>query len=106
MKDTIAWLAATPLALVPAAGLHAQSSTETAIIRAGSLPYVRTVDERFPSYQIGFSHLTGGDTWKAMEAIETTPGQARDISSVREARAPTDLASRRLRTLAAALAPF
>ena len=106
MRDTIAWLAATPLALVPAAGLHAQSSTETAIIRAGSLPYVRTVDQRFQSYQIGFSHLTGGDTWKAMETIETKPGQPRDFSSVREARAPTDLTNRRLRNLTAALAPF
>jgi hypothetical protein len=26
---------------------------------------IRTMDERFQSYQIGFSHLTGGETCKA-----------------------------------------
>lgn len=107
MKRNLAWLAAAaPLALAPAPGLSARSGDDAVTVRAATLPYVRTVDERFQSYQIGFSHLTGGDTWKAMEAIETKPGQPRDFSAVREARAPTDLGNRRLRNLTAALAPF
>jgi hypothetical protein len=73
-------------------------------IDAGSLPFVRNVDERFQSYQIGFSHLTGGDTWKSYDDLPE--GQAKDVFQVREPRAPTDLTNRRLRTLTAALAPF
>lgn len=107
MTRTIAWLmAAAPLVLASAPGLSARPADGTVTIRASAFPYVRTVDERFQSYQIGFSHLTGGDTWKALEAIETKPGHPRDFSSVREARAPTDLTNRRLRNLTAALAPF
>lgn len=74
-------------------------------IDASALPFVRSVDERFQSFQIGFSHLTGGETWKSYDALPK--GQtATDITQVREPRAPTDLSNRRLRTLTAALAPF
>ncbi|CAN7629653.1 hypothetical protein LJR225_004843 [Phenylobacterium sp. LjRoot225] len=81
------------------------SSAKSVQIRAGGLPLVRKVDERFQSYQIGFSHLTGGDTWKAYDALPK--GEvAKDVSAVREPRAPTDLTNPRLRTLTAGLAPF
>lgn len=77
---------------------------DTIAVRAGSLPLVRKVDERFQSYQIGFSHLTGGETWKAYDALSNAP--AKDLAQVREARAATDLSSQRLKTLTSALAPF
>lgn len=68
-----------------------------------SLPLVRTMDDRFQSFQIGFSHLTGGETWKAYDAL---PKEVKDVSQVREPRAATDLTNRRLRNLTAELAPF
>lgn len=77
---------------------------DTISVRAGSFPLVRKVDERFQSYQIGFSHLTGGETWKAYDALSNAP--AKDLAQVREARAATDLSSTRLKTLTSALAPF
>lgn len=74
-------------------------------IDPAALPFVRQTDERFQSYQIGFSHLTGGETWKAYDALPK--GQpTRDFASVREARAATDLGNRRLRNLTRALSPL
>lgn len=77
---------------------------KTVRVSAHSLPLVRTTDDRFQSFQIGFSHLTGGETWKSFEALGGKPGAS--IADVRERREPTDLANRRLRHLTAALAPF
>ncbi len=70
--------------------------------------FVRETDERFQSFQIGMSHLTGGETWKSYEPSKTegSDPQAKNFDAVREARAPTDLANVRLRTLASGLAPF
>lgn len=73
-------------------------------IASARLPLVRITDERFQSFQIGFSHLTGGETWKAFDALGGKPGAS--IADVREARNPTDLTDRRLRNLTRALAPF
>lgn len=79
-------------------------------MRAGELPLVRTIDERFQSFQLGFSHLTGGDTWVSYENLR--PGAAKereyigDLSPVREPRAPTDLNNRRFRHLVSALGPL
>ncbi len=98
-----AGLALTGLIAMPLAA-EAGPADAAVTIPAGTLPYVRTTDERFQSYQIGFSHLTGGETWKAFDALGGQPGKS--IADVREARAPTDLTSRRLRNLTAALAPF
>lgn len=97
-------LAAISVAIVPVPALRAAPANESIAIRASTLPYVRTVDERFQSYQIGFSHLTGGETWKAFDALGGQPGKS--IAEVREPRAPTDLSNRRLRDLTVALAPF
>ncbi|PLK26736.1 hypothetical protein [Novosphingobium sp. TH158] len=74
------------------------------IVDAKSLPFVRQTDERFQSYQIGFSHLTGGETWKSFDKLGGQP--AKSVSDAREARAATDLTNRRLRNLTSALAPF
>lgn len=84
--------------------VFAGAAGEIISIRPEALPYVRTTDERFQSYQIGFSHLTGGETWKSFDALGGQPGKS--VADVREARAPTDLANRRLRNLTSALAPF
>lgn len=73
-------------------------------IEPAKLPYVRTIDERYQSFQIGFSHLTGGDTWKSYDDLPT--GQASNVAQVRVARAATDLGNLRLRNLTRELAPF
>lgn len=74
-------------------------------IDARDLPFVRQTDERFQSFQIGFSHLTGGETWKAYDALPK--GEvAKDFASVREKRAATDLSNPKLHRLTAALSPF
>lgn len=105
MKRKTVWLlAATIGTWLPASVLLAKPADERIAIRPETLPYVRTADERFQSYQIGFSHLTGGETWKAFEALGGQPGKS--VADVREPRAPTDLTNRRLRNLTAALAPF
>lgn len=76
-------------------------------IPASKLPLVREIDERFQSFQVGFSHLTGGETWKSYDDLAKEPkGSTRDFAAIREARAPTDLANPRFRALAAGLAPF
>jgi hypothetical protein len=96
-------ITAVALAGMPIAALLAAPEAHVQV-RAGSLPLVRTIDERFQSFQIGFSHLTGGETWKSYDALPK--GEVKDVSEVREARAPTDLTNRRLRNLTAALAPL
>jgi heparanase len=77
-------------------------------VNAGTLPLLREMDERFQSFQIGMSHLTGGETWRTYDGDkgEGEAPQAQSFDAVREARAPTDLANRRLRNLTAALAPL
>lgn len=78
-------------------------------VDAAALPLVREMDERFQSFQIGMSHLTGGDTWVSYDTTsqgETSRNYAGDLSAVREPRDPTDLTNRRLRILASELGPF
>lgn len=104
-RKAIKLVVAASLTSVPLGAILASAPANPVRIQAGSLPLVRTMDERFQSFQIGFSHLTGGETWKAYDALpEGQP--AKNVSEVREARAPTDLTNRRLRNLTAALAPF
>lgn len=74
-------------------------------IEASRLPLVRHIDERFQSFQIGMSHLTGGETWKTYDP-KASGGQAANLSAIREARAAADLSSRRLRNLTTALSPL
>ena len=87
---------------------HARQPAVTAKIQAKTLPAVRKIDERFQSFQIGMSHLTSGETWKAYDgkAAISGPSAPGDVSAVREARPAADLSSARLRTLTAALGPF
>lgn len=111
-------VAASPFVLAACASTGELSSTEAtpsqatrvANVRPDNLPYVRTMDERFQSFQLGFSHLTGGDTWVSYDKMSPEAVRERqytgDLSSVREPRAPTDLSNRRFRNLVAALGPL
>jgi len=76
-------------------------------IHAERLPWLRNIDPRFQSFQIGMSHLTGGETWRSYDSSQDNKaGAPRDFSAVREPRSPADLTNPRLRTLAAGLGPF
>jgi len=73
-----------------------------------SMPLVRLVDERYMSFQIGMSHLTGGETWKTYDDKNGQGEASQDetFEAIREVRAPTDLTNQRLRNLTSALAPL
>lgn len=105
-KPTLIAVLSTTLALAGCASTHlvAPQKERPKTIVASEFRFVREMDERYQSFQIGFSHLTGGETWKAFDALGGQPGKS--IADVREPRAPTDLANRRLRNLTAELAPF
>jgi len=79
-------------------------------LQPATLPLVRAIDERFQSFQLGFSHLTGGDTWVSYDDMTQAAVKERaytgNLASVREPRAPTDLGNRRFRNLVAGLAPL
>ncbi len=101
--------AAITLASFSVSPAQAMSGSESTRLDVATMPLVRTIDERFQSYQIGMSHLTGGDTWVTYDDMpegETLRDYAGDLSAIREPRAPADLSSPRLLTLAAALSPF
>lgn len=89
--------------------IHAMSSApEPSRLDVENMPLVRTIDERYMSFQIGMSHLTGGETWSTYDESkqEGEAEQVDNFKAVREARAPTDLSNPRLRTLTAALGPL
>ena len=91
----------------PSVGVH---SARVVRVQASILPLVRTIDERFQSFQLGFSHLTGGDTWVSYDKLTPEAVKERqytgDLSPVREARAPTDLTNRKFLNLVAGLGPL
>jgi heparanase len=111
----LSFLAAATSMLVLASCVGSQNRAQTETLRSvevrpGQLPFVRTMDERFQSFQLGFSHLTGGDTWVSYDAMTAEAVRERqytgDLSPVREPRAPTDLSNPRFRKLVSALAPL
>jgi len=76
-------------------------------VDASKLRHIADTDERFQSFQIGMSHLTGGETWRTYDdAAGKDAGQPGSFEAVREARAPTNLADPRLVALTSALAPL
>src|SRR6056300_168201 len=86
----------------------ALADEEDRTLNAGEMPLVHTIDERYMSFQIGMSHLTGGETWSSYDESkgEGEAERAEGFEAVREARAPTDLSNRRLRKLTEALGPL
>lgn len=87
------------------ASLNASPTAPSIQVNATKLTFVRKTDERFQSFQIGMSHLTGGETWRAYDP-KRDAGQPSGLGQVREARAAADLANPRLIRLTAALAPL
>ena len=91
---------------VTAAAGPPRSEVRSTIVSAATLPLVREIDERFQSFQVGFSHLTGGETWRSYESMPEGGAPTSGFGAVREARAPANLNNRRLVTLTRALAPM
>jgi Glycosyl hydrolase family 79, N-terminal domain len=88
-------LSACLIALRCAAALAEEPS-----IAPQSMPRIRTIEERFQSYNVEMIEITGGRFWKPYRSA--TPG---GHPKLYEYRPPIDLANSRLRRLAAALAP-
>jgi hypothetical protein len=106
MGIAIAALAAIPMA---------SAQVPTLSVDPSRLPRLGTIDERFQSYNVEMVEVTGGRFWKPYGASASTPS-ARDAANTGNVptggnpdlfayREPIDLSNRRLRTLAAALAP-
>lgn len=110
MKTRIVSIAATVASIatwgMTAVAASPESPEPRVDIRPAQLPYLRTIDERYQSFQVGMSHLTGGDTWKTYDPKAKGAGQPASLEGVREARKAADLSSPRLRRLTAALAPL
>jgi Glycosyl hydrolase family 79, N-terminal domain len=96
-------------------GIEAAAQAPTLSLDLSRLPRLGTVDARFQSYNVEMVEVTGGRFWKPYRASASTPsargadnsgnvpaGANPDLYAYRE---PIDLSNRRLRTLAAALAP-
>lgn len=105
MRSLTKALAGAGLGLFVSAGGIA-ASPKPVDIDAGALPLVREIDERFMSFQIGFSHLTGGETWKSYDDLPEGAARNGGFEAIREARAPTDLTNSKLRALTKALGPL
>src|ERR1044072_1913595 len=76
--------------LCTAFGTTPAVAVEPVTIRAETLSEVRTINERFMSFQIGMSHLTGGETWKSYDSLPkgqgpTAPGTVDAVREVRQA---------------------
>lgn len=105
------WAASIGCALSLAACAEAPVAGPTIEVDAGALPLVRSVDERFQSWNLEMVEVTGGRFWAPYDSID--PSQLADVSDsvtalsedLFEHREPIDLQNRRLRTLAAELGP-
>lgn len=93
----------------------AQAAAEPVRVDAQRLPYVRTVDERFQSYNVEIAEVIGGRFWKPYSEMgaSAAPATSRQDTGGAVAldpglfsqRPPADLTDARLRTLTAALGP-
>lgn len=100
--------AAAALGLALAGPRTAMAGPVSLDVRA--LAAIGKTDARYQSYQLGISDVAGGRTWKGARNGPKTPipkiaAIPQNTSSLWEARAPFDLANRRLRMLAAGLGP-
>ena len=94
---------------------NASAQAPTLSVDPSRLPRLGTIDARFQSYNVEMVEVTGGRFWKPYNVSASTPS-ARDAANAGNVpaggnpdlfayREPIDLSNRRLRTLAAALAP-
>lgn len=94
---------------------QAAAQAPTPAVDPSRLPSLGTIDARFQSYNVEMVEVTGGRFWKPYNASASTPsdrgadnagnvpaGGNPDLFAYRQ---PIDLSNRRLRRLAAALAP-
>lgn len=87
------------------------SASSPMYIDAGALKALGTIDERFQSFAVGFSGLTGTRDWISYDklpesALPSSQAQVANVgSSLYEYRPPIDLTNRRLVALTSALAP-
>jgi hypothetical protein len=107
--------------LVAASGRSDRPATASVTLAPDSMPRLATIDERFQSYNVEMAEVVGGKFWKPYDRaalaakVDSSPAHAMaggaapmvvgQDTSMFQARAPIDLASARLRTLAAALGP-
>ena len=94
---------------------NAAAQAPTLSVDPSRLPRLGTIDARFQSYNVEMVEVTGGRFWKPYGASATAPSaRSADNAGNMPAgsnpglfayREPIDLSNRRLRTLAAALAP-
>ena len=94
---------------------NAAAQAPTLSVDPSRLPRLGTIDARFQSYNVEMVEVTGGRFWKPYGASATAPsGRSADNAGNMPAgsnpglfayRESIDLSNRRLRTLAAALAP-
>ncbi|WP_244608519.1 hypothetical protein [Bradyrhizobium algeriense] len=104
------------IAITALAGCQQAAAQAPALsVDPSRLPRLGTIDARFQSYNLEMVEVTGGRFWKPYNASASSPsargadnagnmpaGGNPDLFAYRE---PVDLSNRRLRTLAAALAP-
>ncbi|WP_245310613.1 hypothetical protein [Bradyrhizobium valentinum] len=93
----------------------AAAQTPMLSVDPSQLPRLGTIDERFQSYNVEMVEVTGGRFWKPYRASASAPSAHGAVNAgnvpaggnpdLYEYRKPVDLSNRRLRALAAALAP-
>jgi hypothetical protein len=104
------------IAVAALAGIqNATAQAPTLAVDPSRLPRLGTIDERFQSYNVEMIEVTGGRFWKPYRASASAPSSRGADNSgnvpvggnpdLYAYRAPIDLSNRRLRRLAAALAP-
>lgn len=106
------------IALALASGVALSGQERTSMkVTPSTMPKLATVDPRFVSYNVEMVEVTGGRFWKpyksaADDKTATKPATSADVnqqvggsSSLYQYRSPINLASPRLRKLAAALGP-
>jgi len=98
-------LAALVFGAVAQVGAPALAKDTVLDLHPERLAKIRTVDERFQSYNVEMAEVIGGDFWKSYSSVTPGASPLDPAGSVWEALPPLDLSSPRLRMLAAALGP-
>ena len=102
IRKTLAALVFGAVALVSAPAFAEDTALD---LHPERLAKIRTVDERFQSYNVEMAEVIAGDFWKSYSSVTPGASPLDPAGSVWEALPPLDLSSPRLRMLAAALGP-
>jgi heparanase 1 len=79
-------------------------ASDIAVVPA-KLPLVGRVDERFQSYNVEMTEVTGGRFWSPYPKVAGAAALGSSVTEMFRQRDPLDLGTRRLRVLAKALGP-